>query len=330
MYANPRCLRRGRQLSADVAGGRARASRSWPTPCAWRPKWWPRFDSGRAADQAIKAAHVDPARTISPGPQHSRRHFPVLPRGPRRQALAPADPLAAASAAALSGPVREEVSPGPQRTRKRNEPLETYRSFNAVFTRGVKPEYRPIPADTPDILSPCDGTVQDVGRVERGRLLTVKGIEYSLDSLLPDIDIAAVRGRPVRDHLSVADRLPSRLQPPGRVPRGSRSRSGCSVARPSAVSACGVSGVHVERAHDPASLDGVGLVRGRHGRRLGCGKHHVALCADVSTQVEAAGVLSLGLASHRQTRRLDRDVRARFIGRADHVVIARGDASGFP
>ena len=51
------------------------------------------------------------------------------------------------------------------------QPLETYRSFNAVFTRGVKPEYRPIPADTPEILSPCDGTVQDVGRVEQGTTL---------------------------------------------------------------------------------------------------------------------------------------------------------------
>ena len=51
------------------------------------------------------------------------------------------------------------------------KPLEAYRSFNAVFTRGVKPEYRPIPADTPEILSPCDGTVQDVGRVEQGQTL---------------------------------------------------------------------------------------------------------------------------------------------------------------
>jgi phosphatidylserine decarboxylase len=74
------------------------------------------------------------------------------------------------------------------------KPLEIYRSFNAVFTRGLKPEYRPIPADTPEILSPCDGTVQDVGRVEQGRLLTVKGIEYSLFSLLPDMDIHPYEG----------------------------------------------------------------------------------------------------------------------------------------
>jgi len=74
------------------------------------------------------------------------------------------------------------------------KPLAVYRSFNAVFTRGLKPEYRPIPADTPEILSPCDGTVQVVGRVEQGRLLTVKGIEYSLCSLLPDMDIHPYEG----------------------------------------------------------------------------------------------------------------------------------------
>ena len=74
------------------------------------------------------------------------------------------------------------------------KPLHSYRSFNAVFTRGVKPEYRPIPADTPEILSPCDGTIQDVGRVEQGRLMTVKGIEYSLASLLPDMDIHPYEG----------------------------------------------------------------------------------------------------------------------------------------
>jgi phosphatidylserine decarboxylase len=67
-------------------------------------------------------------------------------------------------------------------------PLWTYPSLNALFTRGIKPECRPIPAGTPQFLCPCDGTVQDVGRVVGGKLLTLKGIEYSLGSLLPHID----------------------------------------------------------------------------------------------------------------------------------------------
>src|SRR5262245_26999130 len=45
-------------------------------------------------------------------------------------------------------------------------PLEGYPSLNAVFTRGIRPECRPIPLGTPQFLSPCDGTVQDVGRVQ--------------------------------------------------------------------------------------------------------------------------------------------------------------------
>jgi phosphatidylserine decarboxylase len=74
------------------------------------------------------------------------------------------------------------------------KPLGSYRSLNAVFTRGVKPEYRTIPADGSEVLSPCDGTVQDVGRVEQGTLLTVKRIPYLLESLLPKIDIEPYEG----------------------------------------------------------------------------------------------------------------------------------------
>jgi phosphatidylserine decarboxylase len=73
-------------------------------------------------------------------------------------------------------------------------PLASYRSLNAVFTRGLKPESRPISGDEHELLSPCDGRVQDVGRVDGGRLLTVKGIEYSLASLLADTDVGAYEG----------------------------------------------------------------------------------------------------------------------------------------
>src|SRR5271165_7102229 len=36
-------------------------------------------------------------------------------------------------------------------------PLWAYPSLNALFTRGIKPEYRPIPTGTPQFLSPSDG-----------------------------------------------------------------------------------------------------------------------------------------------------------------------------
>jgi phosphatidylserine decarboxylase len=67
-------------------------------------------------------------------------------------------------------------------------PLEEYPSLNALFTRGIKREYRPIPEGTPEFLCPCDGTVQEIGRIDHDRLLTLKGIEYSLRSLMPNTD----------------------------------------------------------------------------------------------------------------------------------------------
>src|SRR5215471_535436 len=73
-------------------------------------------------------------------------------------------------------------------------PVEDYPSLNALFTRGLRPEHRPIPSGTPEVLSPCDGRVQDVGRVDGGRLMTVKGIEYSLSSLLAAADALAFEG----------------------------------------------------------------------------------------------------------------------------------------
>ncbi len=73
-------------------------------------------------------------------------------------------------------------------------PLAAYRSINALFTRGVKPECRPIPAGTPQFLCPCDGTVQDIGRVEPGTTLTLKGTRYTLDSLAPGTDVRLFEG----------------------------------------------------------------------------------------------------------------------------------------
>jgi phosphatidylserine decarboxylase len=68
------------------------------------------------------------------------------------------------------------------------QPLWMYSSLNALFTRGIKPEFRPIAPGVPQFLSPCDGTVQDVGRLNRDKLLTLKGTEYTLASLVPMVD----------------------------------------------------------------------------------------------------------------------------------------------
>jgi phosphatidylserine decarboxylase len=87
----------------------------------------------------------------------------------------------------------KKYPPGPDE-KEAEKPLWAYPSLNALFTRGIKPECRPIPAGTPEFLCPCDGTVQDVGRIEQGRLLTLKGIPYTLASLAPQTDTRPFEG----------------------------------------------------------------------------------------------------------------------------------------
>jgi phosphatidylserine decarboxylase len=73
-------------------------------------------------------------------------------------------------------------------------PLWEYRSIDALFTRGVRPERRPIAQAKDQFLCPCDSKVQEVGRVEGGRAFTVKGIQYTLASLLPQTNVSRFEG----------------------------------------------------------------------------------------------------------------------------------------
>jgi phosphatidylserine decarboxylase len=62
--------------------------------------------------------------------------------------------------------------------------LEDYPSLGAFFVRRLRPGARPIEADRAALVSPCDGTVQAVGRIERGTLLQAKGHVYPVEDLL--------------------------------------------------------------------------------------------------------------------------------------------------
>jgi phosphatidylserine decarboxylase len=74
-----------------------------------------------------------------------------------------------------------------------DRPLAEFRSLNDLFTRGVRAGCRPIPDTDTQLLCPCDGTIQEIGRLQETTLLTVKGIDYSLESLLPETDAARFR-----------------------------------------------------------------------------------------------------------------------------------------
>lgn len=64
------------------------------------------------------------------------------------------------------------------------ESLEDYESFNDFFTRALKADARPLPADPLAAVSPADGEVSQAGTIRRGRMLQAKGHTYALESLL--------------------------------------------------------------------------------------------------------------------------------------------------
>jgi phosphatidylserine decarboxylase len=65
-------------------------------------------------------------------------------------------------------------------------PPSGFSSFNAFFTRQLKPGARPISEEANAIVSPADGTVQASGYLAPGSRLIIKGTPYTLESLLDD------------------------------------------------------------------------------------------------------------------------------------------------
>jgi len=62
--------------------------------------------------------------------------------------------------------------------------LDDYASFNAWFTRALKPGARTFDADPQAFLSPCDGRISATGALQANRILQAKGKDYSLQDLL--------------------------------------------------------------------------------------------------------------------------------------------------
>ncbi|GAB5548814.1 MAG: archaetidylserine decarboxylase [Sandaracinaceae bacterium] len=59
-------------------------------------------------------------------------------------------------------------------------------SFDAFFTRALRPGARPVEGGEEILVSPADGRVEDCGPVEPGARVHVKGHDYSLGELLGD------------------------------------------------------------------------------------------------------------------------------------------------
>lgn len=59
-----------------------------------------------------------------------------------------------------------------------------YDSFNAFFTRALRPGARPADADPATLASPVDGAVSQIGRLDGSWLVQAKDHAYTLESLL--------------------------------------------------------------------------------------------------------------------------------------------------
>jgi phosphatidylserine decarboxylase len=64
------------------------------------------------------------------------------------------------------------------------DPLESYESLQAFFTRALREGARPLDPDPQALLSPCDGRWGAAGEIRGGLILQVKGQSYSLARLL--------------------------------------------------------------------------------------------------------------------------------------------------
>jgi len=98
--------------------------------------------------------------------------------------------------------------------------LGSYPSFNAFFTRRLKPSARPVAAGPDVVVSPADARLQSAGAVPAGaRLEQIKGRSYALEALLGGADEAAAFRRGVYATLYLSPAMYHRVHCPvdGRV-----------------------------------------------------------------------------------------------------------------
>jgi phosphatidylserine decarboxylase len=66
----------------------------------------------------------------------------------------------------------------------KEEDLSKYKSFNDFFTRELKDGARPIAEGEGTLVSPADGAVSQLGKIELGRVFQAKGRDFSVTELL--------------------------------------------------------------------------------------------------------------------------------------------------
>lgn len=71
-----------------------------------------------------------------------------------------------------------------------NPDISSYATFNAFFSRALKPDARPL--SSADLICPVDGAISQFGAIERDQIFQAKGHSYSTTALVGgDADLAA-------------------------------------------------------------------------------------------------------------------------------------------
>lgn len=66
-----------------------------------------------------------------------------------------------------------------------------FKSFNEFFTRSLKSGVRAIDANENSIVSPADGAISQLGKIENGDVFQAKGQKFTVDNLIADPQLAA-------------------------------------------------------------------------------------------------------------------------------------------
>lgn len=115
-------------------------------------------------------------------------------------------------------------------TQARERDPAAYASFNAFFTRPLRPDARPFAASRNALVSPADGALSQLGAINDGRVFQAKGLHCSLPELLGGREdwaqsfaggeFAAIYLSPRdyhRVHMPVAATLREMIHVPGRL-----------------------------------------------------------------------------------------------------------------
>lgn len=105
-----------------------------------------------------------------------------------------------------------------------------YPTFNDFFIRPIKKELRPFDPGSQSLISPVDGSVSEVGSIDRNRIIQAKKINYEVNNLLggdPSLAAYFVDGRFAtlylapkdyhRIHMPIAGRLLEMIHVPGEL-----------------------------------------------------------------------------------------------------------------